>query len=184
VSDLWVTAIQNGTGFFAEDGTQQDYTGLFVNVGGNVSNVKRGNKVSITGLYEEVFGISTLYASAVTIVDPGTVLPFQPLASDPANLKTGGSKADANIGMLVTIGPVTILNDIPDGATSKFYEFTVTSDYRVDDSLFTRYGTPTNGPYPPPAYTNGKVFTSLTGIASFSFSNTKLWPRDAADIVP
>ncbi len=184
VSDLYVTALQTNTGFFAEDGTQKDYTGLFVNWGGNTANVKRGNKVTITGLYEEVFGISTLYAGTVTISDPGTTLPFQPLAEDPANLKTGGSKADAYLGMLVSISTLTVLNDIPDGATSKFYEFTVTGDLRIDDSLFTRYGTPSNGPYPPPAYTNGKTFTKIVGIESFSFSNAKLWPRDAADIQP
>lgn len=184
VNDLWVTAVQNNTGVFAEDGTQKDYTGLFVNVGGGAVNLKRGNKISVTGVYEEIFGISTIYGADVKIVDPGTVLPFQPLPEDPANLKTGGSKADAYVGMLVSIGPVTILNDIPDGASSKFYEFTVTSDLRIDDSLFVRYGTPTNGPYPPPAYTNGKVFTKIVGIESFSFSNSKLWPRDAADIQP
>ena len=76
-------------------------------------------------------------------------LPFQPLAEDPANLKTGAPRP-MRIGDVVSISTLTI-RTTSRTATSKFYEFTVTGDLRIDDSFFTRYGTPTNGPYLPPA---------------------------------
>src|SRR5262249_15675853 len=86
-------------------------------------------------------------------------------------------------GLLLSVSGLTITNDIPDGATGKFYEFVVNGTLRIDDPMYTRYGTPTSGPYPPTGYTNGTTFTSITGIGAFSFSNRKLWPRAAADIV-
>ena len=53
---------------------------------------------------------------------------------------------------------------------------------RVDDALFSQYGQP-SAPYPPTGFTNGTTFTSLFGVLGYSFSDSKLWPRDAADIV-
>ena len=76
---------------------------------------------------------------------------------------------------------VTITNDKPDG-NGQFYEFVVNGACRVDDTLFLRYGAGTT-PYPPTGFTNGSTFQSIFGVLGYSFSNSKLWPRDAADIV-
>jgi hypothetical protein len=76
---------------------------------------------------------------------------------------------------------MTITNDIPDGATSKFYEFIINGSLRIDDTIYTRYGASATGAYPPTGYTNGTTFTRITGIEGFSFADAKLWPRDAND---
>ena len=85
---------------------------------------------------------------------------FEPVAVTAAQIRNGGSKVDAYESMLVTLpGPVTIINDIPDGAGSKLFEFTLTDNVRVDDHIFTRYGTPVAGdavPYPPPGSPSGR----------------------------
>ncbi len=75
---------------------------------------------------------------------------------------------------------VAITNDSPDG-TGHFFEFVVNGANRVDDSLYSQYGAPSS-PYPPVGFTNGSTFTSIFGVLGYSFSDSKLWPRDNSDI--
>ena len=84
--------------------------------------------------------------------------------------------------MLLVLSNVTITNDKPDG-TGQFYEFVVDNGCRVDDLLYAKYGT-SGTTYPPAGYTSGSTFTSLAGVLGYSYGNSKLWPRDAADLVP
>ena len=117
----------------------------------------------------------------MTITDPGTTLPFSAIAADPTDIATNGPKADAYQGMLLVLSSPTITDATPDG-TSQFYEFVVNGACRVDDTLYVHYGQPAT-PYPPTGFTNGTQFQSLFGVLGYSFSNSKLWPRDAVDIV-
>ena len=121
--------------------------------------------------------------SKLTVTDNGTTIPFNPIVVSTSDVKTGGNKASSHQSMLIEVDSLTITNDIPDGATNKFYEFVVNGDVRIDDALFLRYGTPANGPYPPVGFTNTTTFQKIQGILGFSFSNSKIWPRDNVDIV-
>ena len=189
VTNVYVTALKptpntgSSKGYFVQTGTT-DFSGLSIFTGSAPQGVVIGNKLSISGYYAESFGISQISAPKVLTNDGATVLPFAAISVTTADIGTGGPKAESYESMLVTLaGPFTITNDIPDGATSKFYEFVVTGNLRVDDAIYTRFGTPAAGnPYPPVGFTNGQVFTSLTGIVGNSFSNSKLWPRNAADL--
>jgi len=107
-----------------------------------------------------------------------------------SEIKTGGGKAETHESMLLRVnGALAITNDIPDGATGKFFEFVITGDLRVDDTIYTHYGTPDKEPdggaaeYPPHAYRNGAAFNEIRGVLYYSFSNTKLLPRGATDLV-
>ena len=192
-SDAYVTALKpqpfsgSARGFFVQTGTQ-GLSGLFVFTASTSPTVVIGNKVSISGLYEEKFGIPQISSPKVTITDAGTALPFAPIVVPAADIATGGARAEELKCMLVeindggTAGSLAITDAIPDGATNKFYEFVVSGGLRIDDTIFVRYGTATNGPYPPPPYVNGKTFTKVVGIEGFSFANAKLWPRSAADL--
>ncbi len=189
ITDVYVTALSpspnvgSSKGFFVQTGTT-DFSGLAVFTGSAPQGVVIGNKISFTGYYAENFGISTVFAPVITANDNGTTLPFAPITVAAGDIATNGAKAEAYESMLVTVtGPLTITNAIPDGATSKFYEFLVTGNLRVDDSIFTRYGTPAAGTvYPPTGFEQGQVFQSLTGIVSYSFGNSKLEPRTVADM--
>ncbi len=193
VQDAYVTALKpypytgSSRGFFIQT-TIQPKSGMFVFTGSANPGVAVGNKVRVSGLYEERFNIPQISNATVSVQDPGTTLPFGPVAVAPSEIATGGAKAEDYKCMLVEIsaasagGTLAITNDIPDGATSKFYEFVVTGNLRVDDNVYTRYGAPSTGPYPPTGYTNGRTFTKITGIVGYSFDNSKLWPRIPADI--
>jgi hypothetical protein len=176
------TGTNASSSFFEQTATLQPYTGLEVRLGSRPLPA-RGNQVEVEGVYQEIYGITTVLASKIRVTDAGTTLPFAPIVVAATDLKTGGAKANEYRCMLVETQTLTITNDVPDGAANKFYEFVVSGDLRVDDRLYTRYGTPANGPYPPVGYTNGTTFQKIVGIEGFSFSNAKLWPRDAADMV-
>ena len=173
----YVTAT-SATGFSIQDISLAPYSGVWVQMGATVS---RGNQVAVSGVYTNANGVAEVIGTSITVVDSGTSLPFYAIAVDPNDVKTGGPKVDAYQSMLLALSNVTITNAQPDGS-GQFFEFVVGGACRVDDFLFTQYGQPAL-PYPPTGFTNGTSFTSLFGVLGYSFGNSKLWPRDAADIV-
>jgi hypothetical protein len=178
-------AYVTGTGsgiFFLQDSSLNPYTGIEIKQGTKLSPA-RGNQVAVEGVTLTLFGLVTIIPSKLTVTDSGTTLPFSPIVVSTTDVKTGGSKAASHQSMLIEVDTLTISNDIPDGATNKFYEFVVNNDVRIDDTLFLRYGGPANGPYPPNGFTNNTTFQKIQGILGFSFSNSKIWPRDTVDIV-
>jgi cytosine/adenosine deaminase-related metal-dependent hydrolase len=167
----------NSTGFALQDYTLAPYSGVWI---AGATTAKRGNQVVVTGVYTNPNGLAQVVPTSISITDVGTVLPFGALAVSSSDIKTGGPLADSYQSMLVVLTSPSITNDSPDG-TGQFFEFVVDSACRVDDSLFLQYGQP-KIPYPPTGFTNGTAFKSLFGVVGYSFSNSKLWPRDSADI--
>ncbi len=172
----YVTATSS-TGFPIQDFTLAPYSGVWI---GGATTAKRGNQVVVTGIYANPSGLAEVVPTTITISDIGTALPFGPLAVASSDIQTGGPLADSYQSMLVALTSPAITNDAPDG-TGQFFEFVVDSACRVDDSLYLQYGQPKLR-YPPVGFTNGTKFQSIFGVLGYSFSNSKLWPRDAADI--
>lgn len=192
--DAWVTALRplvdgaqtgNSRGFYLQTG-RSDFNGIYIFTGSSSYGVAVGNKVRVEGFYVEEFGVSQINASRVTVIEATTTPRFEPIVVTAAAIRTGGAKVEAYESMLLTVnGPLTIVNDIPDGVSGKFFEFEVTGNLRVDDHIHTRYGTPNpsdSTPYPPPSFVNGTTFSSITGILYFSHNNAKILPRSAADL--
>ncbi|MFO0569917.1 MAG: amidohydrolase family protein [Polyangiaceae bacterium] len=179
VTGLYVTAIRPDTGksrgFYVQDSSLKPFTGIFVFTAGVSPGVAVGNKVDIAGTYDEFFNLSELSNPVITITDTGTTLPFAPIAvANPADIATGGSKAEGFESMLVTIAGVQVSNMNPD-TPKDFDEFAVTGNLRVDDELDASIDN---------TYAVGASFSKITGVLSFSFSNHKLLPRTAAELVP
>jgi hypothetical protein len=142
-------------------------------------------------MYNEIFGVSQITAATITVVDP-TIATMTPLVVTPGQVNTtAGAGAEPYEGLLVEIndngvaGSLAITNDQPD--TGPFFEFVVSGNLRIDDFVFTRYGTPATCmpapcPYPPAGFLNGRTFTKIVGVLGYSFSNRKLYPRLAADL--
>jgi cytosine/adenosine deaminase-related metal-dependent hydrolase len=177
LSPAYVTAIGNG-GFTIQDISLAPYSGVFVS---STIPIFRGNQIAVTGVYTNVGGLDEIAATGTTITDAGTTLPFSAIAVDPSDIKTGGPHALSYQSMLLVFTSPSITNDQPDG-TSQFWEFIVNGASRVDDTMYLHYGQPAS-PYPAAGFTNGTQFKSIFGVLGFSFSDSKLWPRDAADIV-
>ncbi|MBL8609952.1 MAG: thrombospondin type 3 repeat-containing protein [Myxococcales bacterium] len=175
VSDVYVTALRVGgsvQGFYIQAPASGNFQGMFVNTGTTAPTVKVGNKVSVEGDYDEVFSTSHLLRPKVTVTDAGTTLPFGPLVLDPTEIAnaTGGEVYE---GMLCQVNAVVVVNQNPD-APKDFDEFAVTGDLRVDDSLYSALDN---------NYALDTPFQKIVGICAFDFSNRKIWPRTAADIV-
>ena len=175
--------------------------GLTGTVGGGGAVI--GKKITVYGLYNEIFGVAQI--TAVTIaIDPAAVVPMIPLLVTRSQIdNTAGFAAKEFESLLIELaGPITITNDNPD--TGPFYEFEIGAGLRVDDAIFSRLGAPTQGgascptpcAYPPngmdtkvpptangPNLTTGQTFSKVVGILGFSFSNRKIYPRTAAGTV-
>jgi len=190
IAGAYVTALRpfpnvgSSRGFYVQTGTS-DYSGIYVFTGSNTRGVAVGNRVTVDGVYVESFGVSQINASHVTIDDPGTATHFEPIDVVAADIATGGSKAETLESMLLRVtGPLTITNATPDGATNRFYEFVVTGNLRIDDAIYTRYGTPATPPaYPAYGFPTGTTFNEIRGVLYRSFGNTKLLPRNRVDLV-
>ena len=183
ITGAWVTALRpdagNSRGFYVQNDTTDPWNGIFVFTGAKTPPVKLGNQVAISGTYEEFNGLGEISNPVVTILDPGQVLPFEPILLDPATLATGKPNAEPYESMLVRVGPVAITNQNPDGPLMDFDEFSITGDLRVDDQITD--GVKDMG-------LNNKCvvatkFDDIIGIVGFSFANSKLQPRFKADVV-
>jgi imidazolonepropionase-like amidohydrolase len=157
-----------------------------------------GQKIRVSGLWNEVFNVDQITASTITIVDPATatMVPVQTTAGEVNTAARDAAEPWENV--LVTLGDGTdgslkIINDRPD-TTSETWEFVITGDLRVDDYIYGFYGE--NGPdstacknadppcpYPRPSLVAGTAFKRMTGIMGFSFSNRKIYPRGKTDMV-
>lgn len=182
VQDVYVTGIRpatgNSRGFHIETGTQKQFTGIFAFTGGTSPAVKIGDKVTVTGTYSLYFGLHELVVGTVTVQETGKALPFSPLVVDPSMVATGKALAEPYQSLLLKADLVDITNNNPD-APMDFDEFAITGGLRVDDGLADAVKDMGLGNACP----NATKLDSVAGVLSYSFNNSKLMPREKADVV-
>jgi len=183
IAGAYVTALRaasgSSRGFYVQDTSLNPYSGLFIFTGSATPDVQVGNRVSITGTYDEYFTLSEITNPIVTVEDSGTTLPFDPIAiMNAGDIATGGMLAEGYESMLVKIGSVAITDINPDVAGGDFDEFVVTGGLRIDDQCTDAVkDMGLNNACPV-----GSNFTTITGVLGYSFNNFKLTPRNAADV--
>lgn len=187
----YVSARKTGDLMYIQEApTGGPYQGIAIKADGltltAAAGPKVGNQITVTGVYNEIFAVSQITAASI-VVDSATVTPMVPLVLSSGQINAGsGASAEPYESLLVQVaGPLTITNDNPD--TGPFFEILLTGNVRIDDLIFTRFGTPATCtpspcPYPAPGFTNGTSFPKITGIAGFSFGNRKIYPRFIADL--
>ena len=158
------------------------FSGISIFVGtqatyGDGSNVQIGDRVQLSGIYEEYYGASQLSDPAFRLVANGT--PLEPVVVDAASIATDGLDAEAYEGVLVRVENVSVVDVNPD-APGDFDEFAVTGNLRIDDLAIDASGT---GGLLDNTFALDTAFTSITGVHHFSFSDHKLLPRSATDLV-
>ena len=154
---------------------------LFVLTGAVTPTVSIGNKVDVEGDYAEVSNITTLRNPKITVTGVGTTLPFGPIVFATADISNvaavQGVSAEPFEGMLCEVDAVTVTVMNSDGAKD-FDEFTVkdssANGLRVDDMTYDALDN---------TYAVGTPFSKIVGICNFTFSNRKITPRSAADLV-
>jgi hypothetical protein len=186
VKDLYVTGLHvvgTDRGFYAQlDNGGLPYSGIYIMTGTVSPTVSIGNKVEVEGDYVESFNVTTLKNPVIKVTGVGTTLPFGPklfAAADITNVgATQGPMAEQYESMLVEVDTVTV-SVLNADAPKDFDEFTITDAaagaIRVDDYCFDALDN---------TYAVATPFSKVIGIAGFSFSNRKLYPRSAADLVP
>lgn len=168
IEGVYVTAVRDdGGGYVVQDDSLDPWTGI--SVFGSVGALQVGDRVTVSGTYDEYFELSQIADASFTIEASGA-LPFEPIMFDPADL-VSGPDAEPYESMLVSIGAVSITDMNPDG-DSDYDEFEVTGGYRIDDFLF---GAIDN------LCPVDETFAGITGVHSYSFGNYKLLPRDESD---
>jgi hypothetical protein len=176
LSGLVVTALRTAgtstSGFYVQHPSREPFSGLFVYLGSQPRTVAVGNQVWVAGRYREHFGLSELTEPVAAIEDLTVRLSIEPIDVEPAEVATGGALAEAYESMLVRVTNVSVTNPNPD-LPKDYDELAVTSGLRIDDGLF---------PDLDNAYPAGTSFASIAGILEYSFGNSKLLPRRAADL--
>jgi hypothetical protein len=178
VTDLVVTDMRAGVGFFVQDPDASVYGGIFVYDGGTYSSedgestVSPGDQVSITGVYDEYYDLSQISSPSVEFT--GTVDVPAPIdISSTCDVGTGGALQEAYESMLVTIHGPVVTDSNPD-TPDDYGEFEVDGCLRIDDFL-------SDVLVPQPAVDT--TYSSLSGIMNFTYGHSKLGPRGASDIV-
>lgn len=147
-------------GFWIQDGTGA-WSGVFVREDEPTAAV--GDEVTVTGLVQENFGLTRINNLTELVVETsGNALPAAEV------LTTGIAGTEEFEGVLIQALAATCTDN-----NLGFGEWLITDgsgDYRVDDALYD-------------ADPQLLVGYDVTGVAHFSFSNFKLFPRDAADVV-
>lgn len=165
----------NKNGFYIQDPTGGEYSGIFVFIGPDNPNMiatNPGDIVTITGTYDDFYGAAQLeVTSAADVMVTGTTDVPTPEVVAPADIATGGPKAEAYEGVLVQVNDVAAVADLMD-----HNEWSVDADLRIDDLFFAM----ADWTIPPP----GTAYTSIAGPLAFTFDNTKIAPRTADDIQP
>jgi hypothetical protein len=180
ISDALVTG-KGSNGFFVQvkDGDAgyegPDHSGMMVFTGPNtptLASAAVGARVTIDGRVTNFQGQLELDSVTTVIVRaPGPEAPPAPIAATYAEVKTGGPRAAALEGVIVSLGAASVT-----AVDMAFGEFTLTSGADalvVDDFLFAS-----------PLPELGAPFTTVTGILAFRQMASKLEPRDLRDLGP
>ncbi|MBA3548147.1 MAG: hypothetical protein H0T76_16820 [Nannocystis sp.] len=178
VTSPFVTNDKDAGYFFIAEAPGGEYSGIQVYVYADIAAEllaadklpKLGDRVDVSGQYTEFFDFSQITLAKtnnLAVTGAGTIPAADVVA--PADIATGGPKAENYEGCLVEVKDVTVTSPV------EFGEFSVTGGLRVDDFFFV--------PNPGPKPAMGAAFSSITGLLGYSFEEFKLYPRDFADLV-
>lgn len=177
-----VTAVRINNDSAASHITLQDpaggeYSGIWVYLNDSDLDAlpifNRGEIVRISGLVDNFFGQRQINSvTQVELLGAGPAI--APMMVSPVEISTDGASASALEGVLVQVTSVTVQEVNPmagPGDSDPNSEFVVDGGLRVDDYIH-QYELPMVG----------DSFTSITGVLRFGNDDSKVIPRDAADL--
>ncbi len=175
-----VTGCADGHGFFVQvktgdtDYAGADYSGIFIYHPSALcgTNVTVGDRVDINpATASDYYGQIQLSFASVTVTSSGEALPAPEVIT---SANAGGSVATELESVLVRVDNVVVSDLDPSvgpGDYAPINEFVVDGELRIDDLMVLT--TPVIG----------QVYTSITGILTYRNGDSKLEPRDAADLL-
>ena len=137
---------------------------------GTVHSVAEGDSVTVTGTVDEYYGLTEILDVTEVIIHGPAVNMISPSVVTSGQVMTGGTEAEAYEGCLVKVDGVTVDNaDLGNG------EWSITdgtNSLRVDD-IWDYYYFPDSG----------QALAGVAGVMTYTYSNAKLEPRLARDVV-
>jgi len=172
-----MTAVSESRGFWIAQGSGANQ-GIYVyNRGDSPPEWQRGARVDIQGTYVEYFNLSELTDATVTVLPGDPVAVPDAVVVSPQDIADGGAQAEALEGTLVTVENIQIMNPNPDGPDNDYGQIEIFNGLWMDDLIVRNLADGSLFPRQ-----TGVSFTSITGIAHYSFEHRKLLPRDADDL--
>jgi len=142
----------------------------FITSSGIVHSVAEGDSVTLTGTVDEYVNLTEIVDVTEVIIHGPAVNLISPSVVTPAQVMTGGSEVEAYEACLVKVENVTV-----DDASLGNGEWSIsdgTNSMRVDD-IWDYYFFPETG----------QALDGVVGVMTYTFSNAKLEPRLARDVV-
>ncbi len=137
---------------------------------GTVNSVAEGDSVTLTGTVNEYYGLTQIIdVSEFMIHGPAEVM-IEPTVVTPGQVMTGGADAEKFESCLVAVHDVSV--DDPDLGYGEWSVTDGTNSVRVDDR-WDYYFWPEQG----------QALAEVVGCLDYSYSNTKIQPRLARDVV-
>jgi hypothetical protein len=178
-----VTAVDDDK-FYIQDMSVTGYGGMYIYMGSDpmpVTASDLGKEVQVTGVYEEYYEQTQIsFPESVNIIN-NTPVTLTPIVVDISEINNSGTRAEELEGMLIgvdTSGDNVQCSDAnpddPDDYQEMEVQDTSGDTIRIDDDLYDGYTTNRN---------TSNIYTTVRGIAVFSFGNRKILPRFAEDLV-
>lgn len=181
VKGLVVTAV-GASGYFAQLGEDQEgyegveYSGIFVYTS-TAPTVLEGDLIEVTSAtVVDFYGQLQLNRATAVVSASDVTLPTPVLIADASEVATGGAKAEALEGVLLTVQTLEVTNIEPPvgpGDRAPTNEFVVNDSLLINDYLYLI------DPFP----AVGDEFTAVTGVLELRNDNFKLEPRSNDDFV-
>ncbi|MDP6611099.1 MAG: lamin tail domain-containing protein [Candidatus Marinimicrobia bacterium] len=142
----------------------------FTSSAGTVHSVAEGDSVTVTGTVDEYYNLTEIVDVTEVIIHGPAVNMISSAVVTTGQIMTGGSDAEAYEGCLVKVDNVTV--DDPDLGNGEWSVTDGTNSLRVDD-IWDYYYFPDSG----------QALAGVAGVMTYTYSNTKLEPRLARDVV-
>ena len=175
VTGARVTALrlQGSKGYYLEDGNHAPYSGIFVYTGSVTPTVKLGELINLRGYFDSFQGTDEL-VDAQVLTRSASAEPYAPLPVALARLADGSAEADALASLWLRIEGAQVQLTNPD-SPKDYDETLLLGGLRLDDLI---------APDLDNQYPVGTTFSSIQGIAGFSFAHQKLYPLTPTDLTP
>ncbi len=142
----------------------------FTSSAGIVHSVAEGDSVTVTGTVDEYYNLTEIVDVTEVIIHGPAINMISPAVVTAGQIMTGGSDAEAYEGCLVKVDNVSV--DNPDLDNGEWSVTDGTNSVRVDDK-WAYYFWPESA----------QELANVTGVMDYSYSNTKIQPRLARDVV-
>ncbi len=142
----------------------------FITSSGTENSVAEGDSITLTGTVDEYYNLTEIVDVTEVVIHGSGANMISPSLVTPGQVMTGGTESEAYEGCLVAVVNITV--DDPDLGYGEWSVTDGTNSMRLDD-IWDYY-------YVPEA---GQSLAEISGVMTYTYSNAKLLPRLARDII-